>query len=173
MAVDYRGEQDDVLTLLFAGVSQGVLRRAFTFLCADGRGVARDFSIAEGHSPVWRMGYVNHWTEVALIDRDDRLASVDDVVTMAADIVARETGGRVDRYRLEDFLNLRHRNEHKIIGGRQALPTMSRKEVTERILREFAVTPTRILAERYGRSISAIDTMASRRGIRKTRYTNL
>lgn len=173
MAIDYRGDNDDVLTLMFAGISMETLQRIFCFLCGSGSGIARDFSISEGSSPVWRMGYVNDWLEVTLHDRNDLFTTIDDMLLLIESAVARQAGGRVDRYPLTDFLNLHHRNERRIIAAVPAVsPTgITASETTAVILRDFPTTPTRTLAARYGRSISAINTMAHRRGVTKARWS--
>ena len=173
MSIDYRGDNDDVLTLMFAGISMETLQRIFCFLCGSGSGIARGFSISEGCSPVWRMGYVNEWLEVTLQDRNDLFTTIDDMLLLIESAVARHAQGRVDRYPLTDFLNLLHRNERRIIATAPvASPAgITASETTAVILRDFPTTPTRTLAARYGRSISAINTMAHRRGITKTRWS--
>ena len=171
MAIDYRGNNDDVLTLMFAGISKETLQRTFCFLCGSSSGIACGFRICEGSSPVWRMGYVNEWLEVTLQDRNDLFTTIDDMLLLIESAVARQAGGRVDRYPLTDFLNLLHRNERRIIATVPAVSPagITIPEITALILRDFPTTPTRTLAARYGRSISAINTMAHRRGITKTR----
>ena len=173
MSIDYRGNNDDVLTLMFAGISMETLQRTFCFLCGSGSGIARGFSISEGCSPVWRMGYVNEWLEVTLQDRNDLFTTIDDMLLLIESAVARHAQGRVDRYPLTDFLNLLHRNERRIIATVPAVSPAEKTvpETTAAILRDFPTTPTRTLAARYGRSISAINTMAHRRGVTKTRWS--
>lgn len=170
LTIDYRGDNDDELTIMFAGINLEALQFVFSFLCAGGHGIAKSFSIIHGVSPVWRIGYVNEWLEVTLQNRNEHFASIEDILLLAESTIAREVHSSVDRYELNDFLNLKCRNEKRVVSSFEAEQELNPKEINEKILMEFPMTPTKVLAERYGRTISAIDTMAYRHGVRKSKF---
>lgn len=166
---DWQGKQDDELVILFAGATDDMLVRVFTYLCAGGKGIASDFIIEEQEAPVWRNGFVHDRLAVRIIGYRSTYASIDDLMLLVESRLRLDVnGGYVDRYAIQDFVNLRGRRESALLNP---VPTgetpLTRDEVTERIVQEYPTTPTRLLAEKYGRSIEAVKKLAQRKGLKK------
>lgn len=166
---DWQGQHDNELVILFAGATDEMLVSVFTYLCAGGKGIADGFRIEEQEAPVWRNGYVHDRLAVRLIGYHSEYASIDNMMLLIeARLRPEVNGGNVDRYSIQDFVNLRGRREAALLNPTPAAGTpLTRDEVTERIVREYPTTPTRVLAEKYGRTVDAITKLAQRRGLKR------
>ena len=117
MAYDWQGNNDDVLTFVFIGSNGDELLRLFDWLCSDGRGLADGYHIVWQHPPYQRQGYCYHRLAVILDGYHAKFASPDDVLLLCQSWLSRQVnGGHVDVYALKDLLNLKGRNEGKIIN---------------------------------------------------------
>lgn len=118
MAYDWQGENDDVLAIVFVGADGELLQRLFDWLCAGGRGLADGYHIEWQHPPYQRQGYCYHRLAVLLDGYHAKFASPADVMLLCQSWLSRSkevNGGHVDVYALDDLLNLRGRDEEKII----------------------------------------------------------
>lgn len=104
---DWRGRDENQLVFLFKGATRGMLRRLFTFLCGDGRGLADGFDIRETTDvvPLWRHCYrrLEVWVEGFHAD----FASVDDCgVLIESRLRCMDGIGEVCRCGVDEWLNL-------------------------------------------------------------------
>ena len=110
-------EQDDgVMTLDFAGVTANILQRIFTVACCK-NGIARRFTIEARQAPRWRNGFLSEWTEVTLYDCQ---LSADDVAdTVGLWLNHTVNVNYVDRYAVEDFLNLTQHDPSLLLNAKK------------------------------------------------------
>lgn len=117
MAIDYQGDHDDKLTVVFIGVCSETLCRLFDYLCAGGRGLADGYSVEHQTPPYRRQGYCYHRLAVILEGYHERFASPTDVLLLCQAWLTREycAGGTADAYELDVLLNLSGRDERHIL----------------------------------------------------------
>ena len=72
-AIDWQGDDDELLTVLFAGAEIEWLAQVFGELCGSASGLARRFRIESQLPPVWRNGFVNERLAVILEDRNTKM----------------------------------------------------------------------------------------------------
>lgn len=115
-AIDWQGDDDTALTVLFAGAEMQWLVSIFTSLCATQGGVARGFRIESQMPPTWRNGFVNDRLAVILEDRNADMLKEESLMLIIKRMLQRYVnGGHVDCYALDDFLNLSVRRPESII----------------------------------------------------------
>ena len=118
-AIDWQGDDDGQLTVLFAGADIEWLDCIFRELCASASGIARGFRIEYQQQPVWRNGFVNGWLAVVLDGRDADLLTEESLMLVIRGRLERYVyGGYVDCYGLDDFLNLSVRDEGRLFVPR-------------------------------------------------------
>lgn len=128
-AID-RDEEGQTVVFL-AGIPSGAVRRMMTVICLCGI-VAKDFDIEHREALVKRNGMMNDWLEVTLHGFNPAILSVASLEQMIVSWLRREMlTNHVDRYIVDDFLNLtRHDGYLAITGGhyRQVRKTDEEKE---------------------------------------------
>ena len=114
-AIDWQGDDDELLTVLFAGAEIEWLAQVFGELCGSASGLARRFRIESQQPPVWRNGFVNERLAVILEDRNTKMLTEESLMLIIRGRLERYVyGGHVDCYRLDDFLNLSKRAPDKL-----------------------------------------------------------
>jgi hypothetical protein len=106
-SIDYRGNDDDVLTFVFMGAHWDTITRVFKFLCCP-NGIARGFSQYEEHACIMRNGKGYRRICVELPEPNYHFASLSDMCLLVeARLHAEQYPCRVKLYRdYEKFINI-------------------------------------------------------------------
>lgn len=106
-SIDYRGNDDDVLTFVFMGAHWDTITRVFTFLCCP-NGVAKGFTQYEEHACIMRNGKGYRRICIELQEPNHLFASVDDIIILVeARLHAEQFPCRVRFYPdYETFINI-------------------------------------------------------------------
>lgn len=115
-AIDWQGDDDELMTLVFAGAEMEWLVRIFESLCGSASGLAEGFTIKWQTPPYFRNGYVNERLAVVLKGRRPDILTEESLMLIIRGRLERYVyGGHVDCYRLDDFLNLSRRAPDKAV----------------------------------------------------------
>lgn len=104
-AIDYRGNNDDVLTFVFEGAIWDAITSVFRFLCCP-NGIAQGFTQYEEHAPKWRQkkGYRRIAVEINHPNFD--FASLDDMRILVESRLQAEMNCKITYYKdYEEFIN--------------------------------------------------------------------
>ncbi len=118
MAIDWQGEDDRDVALLFAGADGDMLREVFTAFCGPNC-FASGFTIEPQRTARWRNGYVNDRLAVILHGSRQEMMLPESLMMIVKRRLEQYTnGGSVDCYWMDDFLNLSRRDPCRIITPR-------------------------------------------------------
>lgn len=128
-------EGEPTVTFVFKGATEQLLREAFVRLCHNSNGIARGFTIYEDAEPQRRQGCPYRRWNVELTEPDLRNNSVDDMSLQMESVMLFLLNGYrhakhrekcvVDRYAIDDFLNLSGRDGSRIIHADRSRPAVS------------------------------------------------
>lgn len=106
-SIDYRGDNDDLITFVFMGAFWDTIARVFKFLCRP-NGIASGFSQYEEHACVMRNGKGYRRICVQLSAPNFHFASISDMcILIEARLHAEQYPCRVKFYKdYEKFINL-------------------------------------------------------------------
>ena len=138
--IDWQGDDDQSLTVLFAGAEMDWLVRIFGDLCGSVNGLARGFRIECQLPPCWRNGFVNERLAVILEDRNAKMLTEESLMLIVrCRLEGYVNGGHVDCYRLDDFLNLSKRSDRAFVPKPMASAAIPEKKKKKK--RSKAETP--------------------------------
>ena len=120
-------DADGEMSVVFAGATGELLTRLSSFLCKSG--AAGDFSVRHELPPVYRNGYVYDRQVVTFSGFDYHMMSADVLALMVERWFDENTHVLyLDRYRVDDLLNIRHHDPKKAINKRNEPKTIKDKE---------------------------------------------
>ncbi len=104
--IDYRGENDDILTFVFRGASVDLMTKVFTYLIGKGHGIASAAKVTEEHDIIRRNGKGYWRVAVELREPNFDFCSLPDMQILIEAVIRRLHPATVHWLTLDKFLNV-------------------------------------------------------------------